>query len=121
SPVVAAPFSGTGGWDSHLVAEGQSAQEAAANPMLNMDVVAPDYFATLGIPIVRGRGFTDADRQGAPAVVVVSQSAAREYWPGGRALGKQLTMGSASQAATVVGVVPDTRYRDLRDARPSIY
>jgi len=121
SPVVAVPFAGGAGWDGHASTEGQTTEEAAANPMLNMDVVSPDYFATLGIPIIRGRGFTDADREGAPAVVVVSQSAAREYWPGGRALGKQLTMGSASQAATVVGVVPDTRYRDLRDARPSIY
>jgi len=48
--------------------------------MLNMDVVAPDYFKTLGIPVLRGRGFTDADRADAPAVVVVSESAARHYW-----------------------------------------
>jgi len=121
SPVVAVPFAGGAGWDGHASTEGQTTEEAAANPMLNMDVVSPDYFATLGIPILRGRGFTHADREGAPAVVVVSQSAAREYWPGGDALGKRLTMGSASQTATVVGIVPDTRYRDLRDARPSIY
>jgi len=121
SPVVAVPFAGGAGWDGHASTEGQTTEEAAANPMLNMDVVGPDYFATLGIPILRGRSFTPADREGAPAVVVVSQSAAREYWPGGDALGKRLTMGSASQTATVVGIVPDTRYRDLRDARPSIY
>src|SRR5438876_172183 len=75
TPTVAVPFSGAGGWDGKLAAEGQSLEEATtANPMLNMEVVAPDYFVTLGIPVVRGRGFTDADRAGAPAVVVVSQS-----------------------------------------------
>src|SRR4029077_14585588 len=71
SPVVAAPFSGSAAWDGRPAAEGQSPAEAAANPMLNMDVVAPDYFKTLGTPVLRGRGFTDADRAGAPPVVVL--------------------------------------------------
>src|SRR5204863_348510 len=56
SPVVAAPFSGPGGWDGKFAAEGQSPERAAANPMLNMEVVTPDYFATLGIPARRVRG-----------------------------------------------------------------
>jgi hypothetical protein len=90
--------------------------------MLNMEVVTPDYFATLGIPVIRGRGFTDQDREGAPPAVVVSQSAAQHYWPGNDPIGKRLMMGpNLDQPSTVIGVVPDTRYRDLRDARPSIY
>ncbi len=122
SPVVAVPFSGSGGWDGKPAAEAQSPEEAAANPMLNMEVVAPAYFETLGIPVIRGRVLTDADREGAPPVVVVSQSAARHYWPGGDPIGKRLRMGpELEQTLTVIGVVPDTRYRDLRDARPSIY
>jgi predicted permease len=122
SPVVAAPFSGSGGWDGRVAADGQSAEDAAANPILNLEVVGPEYFATLGIPILRGRGFTDADRAGAPDVVVLSESAARHYWPGDNPLGKRLTMRSDSaQTRTVVGIVPDTRYRSLREARPSIY
>lgn len=122
SPVVAIPFSGPGGWDIGLAAEGQSADEAAGNPMLNMDVVVPDYFTTFGITLLRGRGFTDQDREGAPAVVVISQSAARRYWPDVDPIGKRLVKDTKSgQMATVVGVVPDTRYRDLRDARPSVY
>lgn len=122
SPAVAVPFSGTGGWDGKPAAEGQSAEEAAANPILNMEVVTPDYFATLGIPLLRGRGFTDQDREGAPLAVVISQSAARYYWPGGDPIGRRFKMGpNLKQTATVIGVVPDTRYRDLRDARSSIY
>jgi predicted permease len=122
SPVVAVPFSGSGGWDGKPAAEGQSPVQAAANPLLNMEVVTPDYFAALGIPVIRGRGFTDQDREGAPPAVVVSQSAVQHYWPGGDPIGKRLMMGpNLDQPSTVIGVVPDTRYRDLRDARPSIY
>jgi len=90
--------------------------------MLNMEVVTPDYFETLGIPVRRGRVFTDADREGAPPVVVLSESAARHYWGSDDPIGKRLRMGeNFERTATVVGVVRDTRYRDLRDARASIY
>ncbi|MBI4501550.1 MAG: ABC transporter permease, partial [Gemmatimonadetes bacterium] len=122
SPVVAVPFAGSGGWDGRPSPVGQPPSEAADNPMLNMDVVSPDYFATFGIPLLRGRAFTPADREGAPEVVVLSESAARHYWPAEDAIGKRLTMGpESSDTATVIGIVPDTRYRDLRDARASIY
>ncbi|HEY6157425.1 MAG TPA: ABC transporter permease [Gemmatimonadales bacterium] len=122
SPVVAAPFSGNGGWDGRPAADGQSPEQAGTNPMVNMEVATPDYFRTLGVPIIRGRGFTDADREGVPGAVIVSQSTARLYWPGVDPVGKRLRMGEKlDQVFTVVGVVPDTRYRDLRDARPSIY
>jgi len=122
SPVVAVPFSGTGGWDGKPVAEGQSQEDAAANPMLNMEVVVPDYFATLGVSLLRGRGFTDRDREGVPLAVVVSQATAHHYWPGDDPIGKRLKLGpNLELTANVIGVVPDTRYRDLREARPSIY
>jgi hypothetical protein len=64
SPVVAVPFSGSGGWDGKPAAEGQSAEEAAASPMLNMEVVTPAYFETFSMPVIRGRRFTDQDREG---------------------------------------------------------
>src|SRR3989442_1874830 len=122
SPVVAGPFSGPGGWDGKFAAEGQSPEQAAANPMLNMEVVTPDYFATLRIPVRRGRGFTDADREGAPLVVVVSESVARLYWGTDDPIGKRLRIGeNLERTVSVVGVVPDTRYRELREARPSVY
>lgn len=122
SPVVAVPFSGMGGWDGKPTAEGQSPEEAAANPMLNMEVVSPGYFVTLGVPVLQGRSFTEQDREDAPPAVVVSESAAQHYWPGDNPIGKRLTMGpDLERRFTVIGIVPDTRYRDLRDARPSIY
>jgi putative ABC transport system permease protein len=123
TPVVAVPFSGTHGWDGRFGAEGQPPERAASGPMLNMEVVAPSYFPTFGVPIERGRAFTDDDREGTDPVVVISASTARHFWPDADPIGRRLTLGPAAQQRkfTVVGVVPDTRYRDLRDPRASIY
>ncbi|HZI41082.1 MAG TPA: ABC transporter permease [Gemmatimonadaceae bacterium] len=122
SPVVAIPFSGNGGWDGGMIADGQTPREIAANPMLNMEVATPGYYAALGIPVLRGRAFTDADREGTQPVVLLSQSAARHYWPNEDPIGKRLKFAdTSSQWLTIIGIVPDTRYRELRLARPSIY
>lgn len=122
SPVVAVPFSGSGGWDGRAASDGQTVESASANPMLNMEVVASDYFRTLGMPILRGRGFSPQDRESAPGVVILSQSAARHYWSGEDPIGRHLRFGAdLERTLTVVGVVPDTRYRDLRDARATVY
>ena len=117
APVVALPY--VTGWSGALAVEGQSAEQMAANPVLNMEVVTPNYFTTFGIPILRGRGFTDADRAGALAVTMVGQSTAKHFWPRQDALGKHLLMGN--DTLTIVGVVPDTRYHDLRATPPSVY
>jgi len=68
--------------------------------------VSPEYFRTLGIPVLRGRPFTDADsREG--GAVIVNETAARRYWPGESALGKRLRLSSSSQWSTIVGIVGD--------------
>jgi putative ABC transport system permease protein len=121
SPVLTGPFSGSGGIKGTPALEGQSDDEAARNPTLDIEVVAPNFFTTFDIRLLRGRGFTTEDREGSLPVVVLSESAARHYWPDADAVGKRLTMGPGGAAVTVVGVVPETRYHDLRDARPAIY
>jgi predicted permease len=121
SPVVAAPFSVVA-WDGVPRPEGQSVPEAKNNPVLNMELVAPSYFATFGLPVLQGRAFSSDDRRGSTPVVMLSESAARTYWPGQNPIGRRLVLGTkADSSSTVVGVVPDTRYRDLRVARPTIY
>ena len=119
SPVLTAPFVSAGGIFGQLAAEGQAADERPRNPTLIFDVVTPNYFSTFGIPVLRGRGFSDEDRQGSPRVVILSESAARHYWQTGNPIGKRLTWGD--DGATVVGIVPETRYRDLRDPRLTVY
>ena len=118
STSVSVPF--TQGWDGLPAAEGQPKEQAATNPVLAMDVVAIDHFETLGMPIVRGRPFSPADGPGQPPVVILSESAARHFWPAENPIGKRMTdLGDAKM--TVVGVVPDSRYRDLRVPRLAIY
>jgi predicted permease len=123
SPVLSVPYAGTGaGITGRLSTPEQSREEAAMNPMVNMEVIAPNYFSTLGVAVLRGRSFTDGDREGAVPVVVVSESAARALWPGADPIGKMLKgVASPEGRLTVVGVVPDTRYRDLKTAWASVY
>lgn len=116
------PFSGTGGWDGLMEAEGRAAADSASMPWLNMESTGASYLRTMGVALLRGRFLADADREGAAPVVVLSASAARRIWPGQDAIGRRLRFaGGDTLWRTVVGVVADTRYRDLVDPRPSIY
>ncbi|HEV3469203.1 MAG TPA: ABC transporter permease [Pyrinomonadaceae bacterium] len=83
--------------------------------LTDFNVVAPGYFATLGVPVVRGRDFAESDREGAPRVAVVNETMARRYWPGGGAVGRRFRIGSGerSEAVEVVGVARDAKYRTL--------
>jgi len=76
--------------------------------------VTPDYFATLGIPLLRGRTFGAPDRDSTPLVVVITETMARRYWPNDDAVGRRIRFGDATGVeATVVGVVGTARFRDL--------
>jgi putative ABC transport system permease protein len=121
--VVTAPFAGTQGVDATIFAEGQPMDESA-NPIVNYEGVDPSYFATLGLPILRGRGIEGRDRAGSELVVAVNQAFARLFWPDTDPIGRRIKWGSSTSASpwrTVVGVVADARYRDLTSVRPSIY
>jgi predicted permease len=78
------------------------------------NIVSPSYFATMGTRIVRGRGFTDADRAGAPKVLVVSQTMAQKLWPNTDPIGQCLRQGSdTTPCATVVGIAEDIVTRNV--------
>jgi putative ABC transport system permease protein len=124
TPVNVSPFTGQG-WDlPRFTAEGQDADQLAANPSLNLESIHPNYFETLEVPIVRGRAFTVADREGAMDVAIVSEDVARRIWPGENPIGRRLKMGglgSQNPWYTVVGVAGPTRYREVVTPRPTLY
>ena len=84
------------------------------------NVVTPGYFSAMKMTLASGRDFTDADREGAPSVVIVNQTAARRWWANQDAVGKTLLQqgygpGTADtpRTLTVIAVAKDTKYRDL--------
>ena len=82
--------------------------------------VDPNYFATLGVPLVRGRAFTASDVAGAPDVAIINAALGRRYWPGQDPIGQQVVMYNRSM--TVVGVVADvTPVRVDQPPAPEIY
>lgn len=130
TPVLIPPFLGATVWSWPTVvrnADGAGSERGAAGepPSIPVETGGPEYFRTMRIPIVRGRGITDADRPGAPRVVVVSEAAARRLFPGRDPLGQHLRFPAYQLDSvawwTVVGVAGDVRYRILREATPTLY
>jgi predicted permease len=124
TPVNIAPFTDRG-WDvPRVTAEGQSNDQAASNPSLNLESIHPNYFSTIEAPIVRGRPFSVADREGAVEVAIVSEDVASRLWPGQNPIGKRLKMGRVEEAGRwleVVGIAATTRYRTVAATRPTLY
>jgi predicted permease len=87
----------------------------------DFQVVTPDYFRTLGMTVIRGRGFTAADRGDSPAVIVVNQTFVDRYLAGRDAIGRAVLFGGSARHE-IVGIVNDARYRDVEQpADPTFY
>jgi predicted permease len=103
---------------SSMWTQGQTSQAAAEENMYMMDV-SPAFFATLGIPVQRGRTFTDDDGTAAPKVAILNEAAARKLFANGDVLGRRIG-GSFEKSGEyeIVGVVRDTKYSSVRDPGP---
>jgi predicted permease len=94
--------------------------EGAPRPRTYFNVVGPRYFETMRIPLLRGREFSDADRDGAPRVAIVNETMAARRWPGESPIGKRVSIeGPAGPFAEVVGVAKDIRYNSLGETPPA--
>jgi len=83
-------------------------------PGIDNTDVGPDYFRTMGIPLVRGREFNAQDRPDAPRVAIINEALAKRFWPGQDPLGRRVIVGDAH--LEVVGVVPTGKYRTLSES-----
>jgi predicted permease len=92
-----------------------------AGPRTYINSVAPRYFATLGIPVVRGRDFDTSDRQGGPPVAIVTESFERAYFPGQTALGKRVRRSEDEPDFEIVGIVRDHMYGSYGDDTTPIF
>jgi putative ABC transport system permease protein len=88
-----------------------------------MDTVDEGYFETMGIPILRGRGFLASDTGDAPRVVVINQQLAKHYWPAGDALGKHIRLDSRTGTpAEIVGIAQTIKYQGtIEEAMDFLY
>ncbi len=98
-----------------------------SEPIVGRHYVGPDHFRTLGIPLLRGRALTGADRAGQPRVAVINETAARRFWPGADPIGQHVWFGSGGGFASpdsltqIVGIVGDVRYGAGADPSPDFY
>lgn len=85
-------------------------------------IISPGYFATLTIPVVAGRDFTDQDDATRPRVAIINETMARRFWPGQDPVGRTFTIWGGQRELTVVGVVRDGKYRFLQEPpKPFVY
>jgi predicted permease len=110
------PFSGT------LQIEGREFPPNAPRPQVDIHVATPDYFSTIGQPVLAGRAFMPADRGLASdnPVVIINKTMARHYWPGEDPVGKRVR-GGGERWATIVGVVADTLQQLNEPAYDEVY
>ncbi len=91
---------------------------------IHCSAVSPGYFATLRVPIIRGREFSATDQAGSPGVAIVNETFARRFWPGQNPIGKRITRDTSGEGGwlEVVGVARDAKYNTLNeDPLPYFY
>jgi predicted permease len=99
--------------------QGQDSQPVEKWPHLDRSIVGPNYFATMRIPILQGREFSEQDSGSAPPVVIVNEAAAKQFWPGQNPLSQKVRFGGEDKYSEVVGVARGGKYRTLGEAQRS--
>ncbi len=106
------PF-GSGNGSASFNIEGRPSPPGDPGPHGDIRLVTRGYFTALSIPLIKGRYFTDEDRQGSQAVAVVDENLVREYWPNQDPIGQKIRNDSSQPWATIVGVVGHIRFNQL--------
>src|SRR5262249_2481023 len=76
-------------------------------------LVSSEYLATMGIPLVRGRMFTDADREESTPVTIINEAAARRFWPTSERVGQRVSLASSRRWMEIVGIVGNVHHLGL--------
>ena len=110
---ASAPISGSGA-SRFVMVEGH-AERPEDRRYTSLNWIAPNYFATLGTPLLAGRDFSFAD-EGRSLVAIINQAMAHHYFGDGNPLGTRLTFDGSGQSYVIVGVVGNAKYYDIREA-----
>ncbi len=98
--------------------EGRPVPKADENVTMDFQIVSPNYFSTLEIPVKRGRGLDTTDIETSQPVIVINETMARQYWPNEDPVGKRMGIGESTKDTswrTIVGVVSDSRHASLSE------
>ena len=106
--------------ETTLWIEGEAPRAPGQRISTYFNRVGPGYFSVIKMPLVRGREFTDQDREGAPRVTVINEEFARRFWPGQDALGKRVSWsGPEGPWIEVVGIARNAKYNTLGETTPA--
>ncbi|HKV13031.1 MAG TPA: ABC transporter permease [Thermoanaerobaculia bacterium] len=118
STIFPLPLSGNG-MVLAIAVEGRPEPPRNEVPSANVRAVTPEYFKTMGIPLLQGRSFTEREDDRAPRVAVINRAMANKIWPGESPLGKRFTFDDPGDAdvkwMTVVGVVGEVRHSAMNE------
>ncbi|HEU4629952.1 MAG TPA: ABC transporter permease [Gemmatimonadaceae bacterium] len=107
-------------WGNDVSVQGfKKGPDTDANARFNE--VGPGYFRTLGVPLLSGREFTEADVAGAPKVAIVNEAFAKKFGLGREAVGKYMSMGGETLDMQIVGLVQDAKYSEVKDEIPPLF
>ena len=124
SATATLPLNGNN-WTRGLTVEGYPVPAAGQVPSVQHTVVTPGYFRTMGITLLAGRDFNDADTKDSADVTIIDERLARQYWPNQSPIGKRVRFGPPEDNEpwhTIVGVVSTVRHRRMQEeADPSVY
>jgi predicted permease len=119
---AAFPLSGTGASNNNAVlVDGRPTGDGQPLPQVNVGTASPDYFRTLGVPLVRGRFFTPLDRLGGEPVVLINRSMSRRFWSDEDPVGRRLSFDNGQSWSRIVGVVGDVKQDLTLDVLDEVY
>jgi predicted permease len=107
-------------WGSSVSVQG-FAKGPDTDAHANYNEISPGYFRTLGIPLMAGREFTEADAAGAPKVAIVNEAFAKKFNLGRDGVGKRMSNGPKELDTEIVGIVQNAKYSSVRQAPPPIF
>jgi predicted permease len=108
SATIASNFPLGGGLARTVFPEGQDEASGYRGTLTQLDDITPNFFQTLGIPLLLGREFTDADRKNTKQVAIVDEAMAKQFWPNENAVGKRFHFFGETALREVVGVARNT-------------
>jgi putative ABC transport system permease protein len=127
--VTSLPFSGSRG-NSSFTIDGRPVPADSNGPSADRHQTSPGYFQAMGIPLLAGRDFSDTDDSTHPGVVIINETAAKQFWPDEDPIGKHLTVGMPDEVALygkpvsreIIGIVGNIKHQELNgDFQPEIY